>query len=402
MSAVARPTLQRLPLAAALTALATLLVTLLLGPAAPSLPSIVLAAAAVSLLFAELTRRARELLLGGLGHQIALALLAVAVVAAGWSLVATTLSVTFGLIFALGLGGTALVTLAILRLSDGTGAGPTPWQSLTSTQGTAAASRARFRLLGPLLVGVIAALAALRQLAVELMSGVNGGPPDRAWALGAVMVVMVVAGPFWATRNLARGRIEQRRAAPVARDEQVVAAHLHDSVLQTLALIQRADDPGRMVQLARQQERSLRAWLAGRDDAVAASLAEAVRLAAHTVEDEQPGAAIEVVIAGDAPLDAGSDALVLAAREAMRNAVRHGDGTVHVLLEVAGDGARELFVRDTGSGFDLAGVGEERRGVRDAIMGRMGHAGGTATIDSGPAGTVIALRLPPPRNERTP
>ncbi|MEN0014233.1 MAG: ATP-binding protein, partial [Solirubrobacteraceae bacterium] len=170
--------------------------------------------------------------------------------------------------------------------------------------------------------------------------------------------------------------------------------HLHDSVLQTLALIQRsATDPDRVVHLARTQERGLRAWLAGREETEITSLAVAVELVASEVEDET-GVLVDCVIGGDRPMDDRSRDLVAATREALRNATRHGGGAeVRLFLDVDA-AATTIFVRDDGSGFDPATVPEERRGVRDAIIGRMHHAGGSATYDSSPAGTEVALRLP--------
>lgn len=398
MTAVARPTLRPLPLAAALSGFAALAVALLLGPGATRVPAVVLGGLAVALLLAELVRRGRELMRSGLGPQILLALLGSAVVSAAWSVVVAAHAEYLGLAFILGLGGTALVMLGLLRIADERQAGQTPWQALTGGPTDAANAAKRFRRAAPLLLGALALLIGLRLLVEAFMSPMNGGMSDRAFVVAVLLLMIFVVGPGWALREVFTGRSAMRRTPPAAatRDEQVVAAHLHDSVLQTLSLIQRsADDPARVQQLARQQERSLRAWLAGRDDKAGKTLAAAVRLVAQEVEDEQPGAVIEVVAVGDAPLDPEADAMVRAAREALRNAVRHAGSPVRVFVEVA-DGVRELFVRDTGSGFDLDAVADERRGVRDAIIGRMEHVGGAATIDSSAAGTEIALRLPPP------
>ena len=204
-------------------------------------------------------------------------------------------------------------------------------------------------------------------------------------------LVLLLVGPLVvaAQAGARRERVLRERAA----QRQEVAAHLHDSVLQTLALIQRsADDPDRVVHLARRQERGLRAWLAGEDEAGSDSLAAALERAAQQVEDES-GVAVESIMGGDLVSDDRTSELVQAAREAMRNAASHGGLEVRMFLDVDPVSAT-VFVRDGGPGFDLAAVPETRRGVRDAIIGRMERVGGTVTIESGAGGTEVALRLP--------
>ena len=224
----------------------------------------------------------------------------------------------------------------------------------------------------------------------------------------------LVTGPWWLRlgRDLARERGQRIRSEERAE----VAAHLHDSVLQTLALIQRnAEDPRTVVTMARRQERELRGWLyeTGRvaDDRVQAtqaghnvegglagdargeSLAGEVARVAAEVEGLH-GVAIEVVTVGDTRLDEDLRALVAAAREAMVNAARwSGAKTVSVYTEV-GEAEVVVFVRDWGSGFDLASVAPDRHGVRESIAGRMTRHGGSATVRTAPGdGTEVELRL---------
>jgi signal transduction histidine kinase len=173
-----------------------------------------------------------------------------------------------------------------------------------------------------------------------------------------------------------------------------VAAHLHDSVLQTLALIQRrASDPAEVAALARRQERDLRAWLNADATAAADTLHGALVRAATEIE-EQHGVEIEVVCVGDRPLDDDTAALAAAAREAIVNAAKFaGAGRIDVYAEASEERA-EVFVRDRGAGFDVDAVPADRRGVRDSIVGRMERHGGHAHVRSTPgAGTEVELSL---------
>ncbi|KRE79631.1 ATP-binding protein [Arthrobacter sp. Soil763] len=206
--------------------------------------------------------------------------------------------------------------------------------------------------------------------------------------LGGVALVLLPWGlKFW--RDL-----EAERAGRVRATERAeIAAHLHDSVLQTLALIQRrAGNEHDVVRLARAQERELRGWLYRDPDRGAGQLSDRIKEAAAEVEDSL-GHAVEVVTVGDCGMDERTEALVQAAREAMLNAARHGGGAVSVYLEVTDDAA-EAFVKDRGPGFDPGSIPPDRLGVRESIMGRMRRHGGTAAIASGPDGTEVRLRLP--------
>jgi signal transduction histidine kinase len=194
----------------------------------------------------------------------------------------------------------------------------------------------------------------------------------------------------------ARAEAEAERRLRIRADERAeVAARLHDSVLQTLALIGREDDPRRAQALARRQERELRGWLyRGETPGESETLGSALAAAAAEVE-EHYGIEVDLVQPSDGALDEGLAALAAATREAMTNAGRHaGVEKIAVLARVADDEA-SVFVRDLGRGFDQGGVGEDRRGVRESIVGRMERAGGRATVVSAPgAGTEVELVLP--------
>lgn len=204
----------------------------------------------------------------------------------------------------------------------------------------------------------------------------------------------LLCGP-WIVR-LGR-QLTTERAERIRADERAeLAAHLHDSVLQTLALIQRrAGSPAETIALARRQERELREWLIeGRQPTGGLTFASALRAIADDVEADHP-VAVEVVVVGDVPLDDGGAALVAAAREATVNAARHsGSDAVAVYAEVD-DVSLVAFVRDRGTGFDPATVPEGRRGLAESVVGRMERHGGVAEVKSSPGdGTEIVLTVP--------
>jgi len=202
---------------------------------------------------------------------------------------------------------------------------------------------------------------------------------------GALLLVLVP----WVWR-VAGERAEQIRAAERAE----VAARIHDSVLQTLALVQRhAGDAQRVTALARRQERELRRWLYGRGFEGGETLGGALADAVADVE-EAYGGRIELASAGDAPLGAALSQLVLAAREAMTNAAKHSGSDEIAVYVDAGPTGVSVFVRDRGVGFSRDDVAADRRGLTESIEARMKRAGGRATITSAPGeGTEVELAL---------
>lgn len=218
-------------------------------------------------------------------------------------------------------------------------------------------------------------------------------------ALAVLVGIALLAGPYLVrmTQDLSEERLMRIRA----QERAEVAAHVHDSVLHTLTLIQRnAENAGEVRRLARAQERDLRNWLykpegTGKDEADEPdTLAEAVRRSAAEVEDKH-GVPIEVVVVGDCPLDERIGAQMQAAREAMVNAAKYGGegGAVQVYAEVEG---RTVFVsvRDRGPGFDLDAIPADRMGVRESIIGRMERNGGTARLRAVPdGGTEVELEM---------
>jgi signal transduction histidine kinase len=229
------------------------------------------------------------------------------------------------------------------------------------------------------------------------LSSNNALGAARNAVLVAVVVLVALAlvlAPFlWRLgRNLAAERAERIRS----QERAEVAAHLHDSVLQTLAIMQkRAGDPAEVVALARRQERELRSWLSeGAAGGAGDGFAAALRRAAEEVEDAHR-VEIEVVSVGDRPVTEATGAMIAAAREAMTNAAKFAGEAGPIRVYAEADAARvSLFVRDRGPGFDPDQVSADRRGVRESIIGRMERNGGRAVINASPGdGTEVELEL---------
>ena len=214
-------------------------------------------------------------------------------------------------------------------------------------------------------------------------------------ATAAILLGLVnIFGPWWwrLTHDLAAERQERIRT----QERSEVAAHIHDSVLQTLALIQRNASDARMVStLARSQERELRAWLYGTPTVDSTeSLAKAIERVGDEIEDLHR-VTVETVAVGDCAVDERLVALVSASREALTNAARHsGAACVSAYFEVEPEQVT-VFVRDRGRGFDPEEVPQDRRGIADSILWRMERHGGKAVIRSQPGqGTEVELVMP--------
>jgi signal transduction histidine kinase len=269
--------------------------------------------------------------------------------------------------------------------------------------------------------------AALRRLA-EPLGAASGAARSRRWALrlviaaallaaglaslfsahaslavlqplGGVLLVIaaivLVLGPWWL--RIARDLVLERQAKVRAEERLDIAARVHDSVLQTLALIQRrADDPQKVVQLARLQERELRTWLfEGRDpdDADVVTVAAGVRQIQQDVESRY-GVPVEAVTVGDCDLDDNLNALLAAAREATVNSAKWSGASVISLFAEVEAGEVSIVVRDKGKGFDPEAVPADRKGLAESVLGRMTRRGGTATVTSAPGeGTKVTLTM---------
>lgn len=243
-------------------------------------------------------------------------------------------------------------------------------------------------------IGVGVAMVAI---AVLYFLGQNrgwGAIADIASATGVAAIgIGLILGPwiFKLTSDLSAERRERMRS----QERADVAAHLHDSVLQTLALLQKnSTDPATVATLARRQERELRAWLYGDENEGGESLVAMLRALAADVETTHL-TLVEVIAVGDIALDADVAALAKAAREAMVNAAKHAHvDRIDVYAEV-GERRAEVFVRDRGVGFDTDMIAEDRMGVRGSIIGRMERHGGAASIKSAPGeGTEVRMSIP--------
>jgi len=254
----------------------------------------------------------------------------------------------------------------------------------------------RWSLAVRIVIGVALGVAGLLALILGHSTGAAFRPV--AGSLLVVAAIVVVLGPWWL--SLLRDLLAERQARALAEERAEMAAHVHDSVLQTLALIQRsAADPRQVVRLARAQERELRSWLfdgraPGSIGDAATTLAEGVDLLQRQVESDH-GVTVHVVVVGDCPLTDGLRALLEAAREAAVNAAKwSGVAQISVYAEVEPD-AVMLYVRDRGCGFDPTDVPTDRQGIARSIRARMARYGGSAVIGSAPGrGAEVRLSLP--------
>jgi signal transduction histidine kinase len=262
------------------------------------------------------------------------------------------------------------------------------WRQLDADR-TLALPGVRWALAGGMVLaagGVVLLLATTGQLA----NARNGFVATLVILIGVVLVT----APLW--RRLLDSRAQERAGRVRSEERAAVAAHLHDSVLQTLALIQRhADEPQAVSRLARSQERELRAWLY--DPKVVREGGTWAGLVAGMVADVEADheMVVDPVVVGDAPVDEALAALGAATREALVNAAKHSGAPAADLYTEVAEQRVSVFVRDRGKGFDPAEVPSDRRGLRDSVTGRLTRLGGTAEVRSAPGeGTEVELVLP--------
>jgi signal transduction histidine kinase len=257
-------------------------------------------------------------------------------------------------------------------------------------KGKRSATVVRALLAGVLLISGLALL--LRGHAgAELLRPLGG-------LILVVAAIMVLLGPWWL--RIARDLVVERQARVRAEERADMATRVHDSVLQTLALIQRnASEPQQVVKLARAQERELRSWLfdgqaPGSVRGTALTLASGVRLIQQEVEAAY-GVTVEAITVGDCELDDDLDAVLAAAREATVNAAKWSGSSEVSLFAEAEPAEVSLFVRDRGCGFDPAAVPGDRKGLAESVFARMRRRGGSATVRSAPGeGTEVSLHMP--------
>ena len=295
----------------------------------------------------------------------------------------------------LGLGPSGPVAIPLLVIGLGVAV---LWRVADDTQrarwrrsatGATTGRRAWVRVVVGIVLVVIGAAAVL-----GARGGLQAAFDGLAGGLVVVAGVALVAGP-WLVRN-ARELSDERRERIRSQERAELAAHVHDSVVQTLTLIQRnADDPREVARLARAEERALRQWLYRPEGPRPGSFAAALEAAAADVEDVH-GGAMEVVVVGDTQMDDRLVAVLQAAKEAMVNAAKYASeaGPVSVYAEIDAEQV-SVFVRDRGPGFDPAAVPEDRLGVRQSIVGRMERHGGSAEVVTAPGeGAEVRLSMP--------
>jgi signal transduction histidine kinase len=261
------------------------------------------------------------------------------------------------------------------------------WRRLSRTSLTAGA----FDRVGVLRMVAGVTLVLAGAVFILAQAGISAVGVGLVAMLVTVAGIGLITGPWWL--KLVHELSEERRERIRSEERADIAAHLHDSVLQTLALIQRnASSPREVARLARSQERELRTKLYGAG-VPNGQFGAALQAVAAEIEDTY-AVTIDVVLVGDAALDARLDAMIAAAREAMINAAKHaGITTVSLYAEVSQTEAL-VFVRDRGAGFDQDAIEPDRQGVRGSIIGRLERNRGTATIKSKPGeGTEVALKM---------
>lgn len=332
-----------------------------------------------------------------------------------------------GLALAAGLGSLLVVVLVLASVVGAGWLGNLAWPLVIGVAGVALIWRNASpdeqimlrRLAQPLLgrprrgkrstVLRASAAAVLLASGLSLLLGGHGGAALLRPLGGVILVVAAIVltlGPWWL--RIARDLVAERQARARAEERADMAAQVHDSVLQTLALIQRnADQPAQVVKLARSQERELRSWLFG-GSAPGAVHGQGTTLAAGVRQIQQEvealhGVTVEAVTVGDCGLDDHLDALLAAAREATVNAAKWSGADVISLFAEVEPAEVSVFVRDRGCGFDPEAVPSDRKGLAESVQARMARRGGSATIRSVLGdGTEISLRMPRVAGPRQP
>lgn len=246
--------------------------------------------------------------------------------------------------------------------------------------------------------GVLTILAGVLLLGSGVVLALLNWDSSAVFMASIVSVVLTLAGvlvlgiPIWL--RLWDALLESRAEARAEAERAEIASRLHDSVLQTLALIQKqADDPQKVIRLARSQERQLRQWLFGSENTEPKTTFTALGRACAEVEDLFGLRIVPVTVGADVPLTDETRSAVLAARESMVNAAKHANvNSVDVYAECF-DGV-DIYIRDRGPGFVMEEIPQDRHGVRDSIIGRVRRVGGEVVIDSNNEGTEVHIHVP--------
>ncbi|MEP4651814.1 MAG: ATP-binding protein [Ilumatobacter sp.] len=246
---------------------------------------------------------------------------------------------------------------------------------------------------GPWIAAALGALIGLAELWAAELNAFGPWSLRHVFSIVASSIFFATAGALfgWFARLLRR--VERQIADQRARDD--VALVLHDTVLQTLALVERrtgADDP-ELALAARHADRALRRFLFGASALPADDLEGRVR---HAVErasrHHDVSVTVNVVDVGCSVGRAGQEAVAGAVGEAVTNAIKHASaGSIVVYVETDDDGEIFASVRDDGAGFDPVTV-HRGQGLDGSIVGRVRAVGGRTEIVSAPgAGAEVRV-----------